>query len=187
MSVVVGSDSGAPVEGGDGGAPVIEGAPVVADEGAVAKPDEALGEAGIKALHAERDARKAAEDRLKELDVRIREFEDRDKTEQQKLEERAQTLADELESARASIAAAEFNNHRLQVAQTKGIPAELVGRLQGDTREELEADADALLAVIGKRDEDNSRKPKPVPVLGNGNAGNLSPAEQFASLMEGRL
>lgn len=39
-------------------------------------------------------------------------------------------------------------NARLRVATTKGLPAELIDRLQGGTEEELAADADKLLALI---------------------------------------
>lgn len=37
---------------------------------------------------------------------------------------------------------------REQVAAAKGIPAELADRLQGSTREELEADADVLIRAL---------------------------------------
>jgi len=39
---------------------------------------------------------------------------------------------------------------RLEVALEKGLPADLVDRLKGDTREDLEADADSLLELLGK-------------------------------------
>lgn len=56
--------------------------------------DEPLGEGGIKALHAEREARKAAEKAAAEATARIKEFEDRDKSELQKLTE-AQAAAEQ--------------------------------------------------------------------------------------------
>lgn len=40
---------------------------------------------------------------------------------------------------------------REQVAAAKGIPAELADRLQGSTREELEADADVLICALIRR------------------------------------
>lgn len=88
-------------------------------------------------LAKERDARQAAEARLKE-------FEDKDKTELQRLEERA---------AAAEKAAAERESAllRYRVGAAKGLPADLVERLRGDTEEELLADADALLALIPAR------------------------------------
>lgn len=155
------------------------------DEGV--KPDEALGEAGIKALHAERDARKVAEDRIKDYEARLKEFEDRDKTEQEKAAEHAAQLAADLDAKTASLAALELNLARVEVAHAKGVPAELVPRLRGETREELEADADALLEIVGKRDAEAPRKPKPVGSLGTGGDARLTPAEQFAVLMESNM
>lgn len=88
-------------------------------------------------LAKERDARQA-------LEVRLKEFEDRDKTELQRLEERA---------AAAEKAAADRESAllRYRVATAKNLPADLVDRLKGDTEEELSADADALLALIPPR------------------------------------
>lgn len=47
--------------------------------------DDGLGDAGKKALQEERAARKAAEKALAERDAKLKEFEDRDKTEAEKL------------------------------------------------------------------------------------------------------
>ncbi|ROP45940.1 capsid assembly scaffolding protein Gp46 family protein [Pseudokineococcus lusitanus] len=61
----------------------------------------------------------------------------------------------DVEKANARAAAAEqrateaeAKSLRLDVAAAKGVPAGLVPRLHGATREELEADADALLALL---------------------------------------
>lgn len=56
---------------------------------------------------------------------------------------RLKTIEDDLAKERAQ-------NLRLNVATSKGLPAELVGRLQGSTREELEADAETLLGLVRK-------------------------------------
>lgn len=45
--------------------------------------------------------------------------------------------------------AAERLTLALTVAETKGLPVTLVQRLQGNTKEEMEADADRLLALLG--------------------------------------
>lgn len=105
-----------------------------------AKPDdEQLGEAGLSALKSEREARKAAEKERAELVARIKEFEDRDKTETQKQQE-------ELAEARAQLAELTAAKTRAEVAASKGVPADL---LSGSTQEELEAAADALIAWRG--------------------------------------
>jgi len=150
--------------------------------------DVQLGEGGLKALQAERDARKAAEARVKEYEDRVREYEDRDKTEQQKAIEQVERLNADLEAARASLAQSELTRARTEVAYAKGVPADLAERLRGETREELEADAEALMALIPKpAEEPVVRRPKPVENLGNGGGGNLSPAEQFAEIMSRTL
>lgn len=68
-------------------------------------------------------------------------LEEAQKTEQQKLEDRATKAEQELASAT-------LNSTRLHVALTKGLPAELAVRLQGNTEEEMSADADSLMALM---------------------------------------
>lgn len=88
------------------------------------KEDEPLGANGMKALEAERTLRKAAEAHAREAKAEA---------------EAAKADAD----ARVALVTA-----RYEVAAAAGIPVELVGRLQGSTREELEADAQALAAHL---------------------------------------
>jgi len=70
-------------------------------------------------------------------------FEDRDKTEAQKLTERA-------EAAEKRATDLESRAVRLEVASEKGLTPAQAKRLVGTTREELEADADDLLATFPK-------------------------------------
>ncbi|ROS28913.1 hypothetical protein EDF22_0645 [Rathayibacter sp. PhB127] len=95
-----------------------------------AKADDKLGEAGIAALKAEREARAAAEKRLKE-------FEDRDKTDAEKLAARL-----------AEVEQREAKALRAEVAAAKGVPVSL---LTGSTQAELEAHADALITFRGEK------------------------------------
>lgn len=55
------------------------------------------------------------------------------------------------EKAEAELATARAVQLRTEVAAAKGLPAELAARLAGATREELEADADALVKLIPSR------------------------------------
>jgi hypothetical protein len=75
---------------------------------------------------------------------RLAQIEESQKSEQQKLEERA-TAAEQR--------AAEFESRlvRAEVATAKGLTPTQAKRLVGTTREELEADADELLKDIGAR------------------------------------
>lgn len=97
-----------------------------------------LGDAGKKALDAERRERRAAEKRAADLEARLKDLEDRDKSETAKAAERA-------EAAEKAAAAAEARALRLEIAAEKGLTPAQAKRLVGDTREELEADASELL------------------------------------------
>lgn len=74
---------------------------------------------------------------------------EKDKTELQKATERAEQMERELATERS-------NRLRLEVAQAKKLPVELAGRLQGTTKEELEADADALARLLPAQQAPNS-------------------------------
>ena len=59
-----------------------------------------------------------------------------------------QRALDQAAQAEARAKSAEGRIARLEVAQAKGIPPSLAARLVGDSREELEADADELAAQL---------------------------------------
>lgn len=110
--------------------------------------DEALGESGKKALAEERKARKAAEKMAAEREARLKEFEERDLSELQKLERKASDT-----EARASES--ESRLLRLEVALSRVIDEETLSRvlsgakrLVGSSREELEADAEELFGAV---------------------------------------
>lgn len=102
--------------------------------------DEQLGDPGKKALQSEREARKQAEDALKAL---RQEIEDSKKTAEQK-------AADDIAAAKAEAGQSSAKALRYEVAAEKGLDLKLAARLTGSTKEELEADADALMALIPK-------------------------------------
>lgn len=97
------------------------------------KPDD-LGDAGKKALAAERDARKAAEKELAKYRKADQDRADADKSEAEKRAAAEQRAVD-----------AELRATRLEVAHAKGLTPAQAKRLNGATREELEADADEVL------------------------------------------
>ena len=72
--------------------------------------------------------------------------------------EKARRDADE---AAQKLARYERDNLRQKVALETGLPAKWVGRLQGDSEEELAADAASILADLNK-----SRQPAPDPSQG---------------------
>lgn len=91
------------------------------------------------------DMQKALKKANKEAEthrLRLKEIEDRDKSEAEKLTERTRELESNLTTAQATAL-------RYEIALDKGIPKSIASRLQGATREEMEADADELLKTIG--------------------------------------
>lgn len=125
---------------------------------------EPLGEPGLAALKAERDARAAVERELKE-------YKDRDKTE-------AEKQAEETETLRRENAELKSGKLRADVAAAKGVPA---GLLSGSTQEELEASADALIAFRG---EQTSTAPV-VPTEGNSPTVQASSDKEFVKALFG--
>lgn len=78
------------------------------------------------------------------LRLKLKEFEDRDKTEAERLADRAATAEKAAADAAASLL-------KYQVAAEKNLPAQLAARLQGATKDELAADADALIKLLGSQ------------------------------------
>lgn len=124
-----------------------------------ADEDELLGEPGKKALVRERERAAEAERELAAARARLKEFEDADLTEQQKLERDAQEAREEAATAKADLL-------RYEVADAKELPAGWAKRLQGSTRQELEADAAQLLEQLG-----DTRRPSMKPDLSQGRGG----------------
>lgn len=76
--------------------------------------------------------------------LKLKEYEDRDKSE-------AEKVADRLKEAEAKASAAEQRYLRASVGADKGLDRVLWDRLQGSTEEEMATDADSLLAVLAPR------------------------------------
>lgn len=86
------------------------------------------------------------------LAAKARELEESQKTE-------AQRLAEARQEAEQRAAQAERDALRYRVAVAKGIPADLVDFLSGDTEEDVAAKADVLLSRLGTTPE-TSRSPR---------------------------
>jgi small-conductance mechanosensitive channel len=121
----------------------------------VTSTDEALGDAGKRALEAERKARAAAEKRAREAEAKVKQAEDADKTEVERLQAQVAELSKIAEAATAKA-------DRFEVAAEKGLSLAQARRLVGSTKEELAEDADALRADLGlDKDEDKDDAPAP--------------------------
>jgi hypothetical protein len=134
-------------------------------------PDTNKPEVPIQVKRALQKANKEAET----LRLKLKEFEDRDKTEAQKLQER-------LDAAEAKAAALEIDNLRRDVAADKGLTNAQARRLMGATREELEADADDFLNALPKAGTQYGD-------VGQGHRGSPTsgePRDIFAHFIQGR-
>ena len=131
-----------------------------------APENQELGDGGKKALQAERDARKAAERTAAEYAAKLKEFEDANLSELERVKKAAEESAAELSRLRTE-------NVRNKVALDKGVPADLVEFLSGDTEGDIAAKADLLLARLN-----TPGTPKPDPsqgAKGDGTALNGDP------------
>lgn len=109
-----------------------------------AKDDDTLGDAGKKALDrmkAERDEAKRQAKANADAAKKLAEIEDAQKTETQRLVDRAEAAERERDDVTGRLL-------RLEVALEKGLTAAQAKRLVGATRDELEADADELLETF---------------------------------------
>ena len=88
-----------------------------------------------------KDALKKANKEAETLRLKLKEYEDRDKTDLQKLQEERDALLAERNSL-------SLEQMRREVAEEKGLTPAQARRLVGSTREELEADADDVLAAF---------------------------------------
>lgn len=103
--------------------------------------EETLNEGGVKALRAERDARKAADARAKDLEAQVAALTGN-------LDEAKANAATASEQAAATVAELQAKLARAEVIHTMHVPDALADFLQGSNTEELMASAEKLLAAI---------------------------------------
>ena len=129
-----------------------------------------LGDAGKKALDAMKAERNAAKRERDALKVQLDQIQ---QAQMSDLEKATQRAAD----AEKRAADLERESRRQRVALAKGVPANLVDRLRGDSEDEISADADSLLALLNA-----PRTPKPDASQGGG--GPTPPALNSDALEE---
>lgn len=115
-----------------------------------------------------------AKKRGDDLAAKVKGFEDASKTDTEKLEERATTAESQLSATQREAA-------RLRIALKKGLTETQAKRLVGDSEEELEKDADDLLASFKDDDGDGGgsgdRRGTPKPRMRTGAAPASEPDE----------
>lgn len=144
-----------------------------------------LGDAGKKALQAERDAREQAEKRVKDLEQQLTTARASFETEKQTLQASIDDLTGQLTNESDRAATAERAALKVRIAARKGLPEHLADRLQGDDEAALEADADQFAQLaVGQ----GKTMPKPDPSQGaKGGGGDTSVAQQFADAVKNQL
>jgi hypothetical protein len=104
----------------------------------------------VKSLRSENAAARKAR---QELEARLTELEDRDKSEVQKLTGKLSKIEQERDEYRKALI-------RYEVANEKNVPAKLVPLLTGSTREEIEAQAALILETAKPVDPDFDGGPR---------------------------
>lgn len=122
-----------------------------------AEPQADLGDAGKKALDAERAAKRAAEKRAREAEARVKELEDKDKTEAEKAAARA-------EAAEKALAEVTAKALRLEVATEFKLDPDLHEFLTGTDEDSLRQQAQKLAERFAATA--GPRQPKPDPTQG---------------------
>lgn len=118
-----------------------------------AKPDdETLGDAGKKALDAERTARAAAEKERNALAAKLKELEDRDKSDAVKAAER---LAD----AEKKAIETEARANRAEVAATSGVPVDVLAGPKSSSAEDITAFAELVSTYATEASKKNATGP----------------------------
>jgi hypothetical protein len=154
VPLIAGGDDGDPPPAPDGGQENTKDTQTGDEPTGTTTADSDLPEGVREVMRKERAAaRKAAKER-DELAARLKDIEDRDKTETERNREAAETAARERDEARAQLM-------RERVARRLQVPDGLVDRLRGDTEEALEDDARSLLGAMTAREPDPKRPAGP--------------------------
>lgn len=127
----------------------LEGETEDVDAGKKDEFDEGRAKAKIAKANKEAQNLRARLKELEPLAAKAKELEDANKTEAEKLSERATSAEDRAGKVEGELM-------RLRIAMRKGLTEKQASRLVGTTEEELEADADELLESFG-----GEKKPTP--------------------------
>jgi hypothetical protein len=147
------------------------GAPEVPEVAAETPEVPELGDAGKKAIQSEREARKIADKRADDLAAELKAIKDAQLSDVERAKQSAAESAKELADLRRET-------DRKTVAIEKGLDADLLPFLTGGSRDEMEAQADILLARINAPKtprSDPSQGPSGVPPKAQ------TTAQQFAA------
>jgi len=140
----------------------------------VEAPETDLGDAGKKAIAAERRRADTAEKALKAFQTAADTRANEELTELERLKkENAELVNGKTASDLAAL--------RLEIALEKGLSPTLASRLQGSDRDALAADADSLSELVGAT---KPALPKADPSQGTKPTGGATAAQQFADAFD---
>lgn len=143
----------------------VEGATTVPAESEQGRDAEKLGDAGVRALQAERDARAAAEARAKAAEAERDDLRRRGETQVERIQR-------ERDEAIAAASVKDALNSRYEAAEAAGLPLSWAKRLVGATPDELRSDAVAMATELGEKSKPGAPRPDP----SQGSAGGQVPA-----------
>lgn len=109
-----------------------------------------LNDGGKKALEAERDARKQADKAVKDLQKKLQEYENRDKSEDQKRQEAFDAAIADAATAQQVAVDAAGELARYKYAATEHIPPEYLPLLTGTTEDQLTAQGAAIKELMSR-------------------------------------
>lgn len=136
-----------------------------------------LGDAGKRALKAERDARAAEKKRADDLEAEIAKRDAEKLTDQQRIEK-------ERDDAKSGESKAVLKASQYEAAAEAGLPLSMARRINGGSPEEMLTDAKALKAEL---EEHGKTKPAPDPSQGGrGGSNTSSVADAKAEYLESR-
>lgn len=142
-------------------------------------PAEQLGDAGKKALAAERKRADDAEKAQKALQAQLDQLSDSKLTETQRLQQ-------QLDDLTAAHAQAQLDAARSRVIAAEGIPASLAGFVTGEDEASMVASAQSLKAAVAEASKPGT--PAPDPSQGaHGASPASSAADAFANYVSERL
>lgn len=109
---------------------------------------EQLGDAGQRALEAMKRQRKAARDELAEVRAKLKEYEDKDKSESERLQEAAETAKSKADVAETNLRALQVAMDRAPDHATLAHVRAVAKRVRGDNDDDLADDADELFTLM---------------------------------------
>lgn len=155
----------------------------MSEENTPASDSPELGDAGKKAIEAERKRANEAEKAAKAAEAKLKEIEDANKSDIDKALARVAELEAANTQLTSDLGKRDLTISRLNVGIDERLPKNLIARLQGDDEESIKADAASLRELIP--DSTPSPFPKADPSQGpKDSGGKTTTAGQFASQLD---